>query len=102
MPLHANAALHLFLHLKAPEFLCLSEVLLNVSPASGAVTVFRLIQTKAEVWPPKEPEVTLKSQDHSRRIHSVFSEEMQVLKTLSRLAGYCEGIRALGVSFVYF
>lgn len=37
------------------EFLCLSEVLLNVSPASRAVTVFRLIQTKDKIWPLKGP-----------------------------------------------
>lgn len=62
------------------DFVCLSEVLLNVSPASGIVTVFSLIQTKDKVWHSKGPEVTLESQHHSRRIHSVFSEEIPAVK----------------------
>lgn len=80
------STVHLFLHLKALEFLCLSEVLLNVSPASGAVTVFRLIQTKDKIWPLKGPEVTLESQHHSRRIHSVFSGEIPAFKNVEQVS----------------
>lgn len=53
---------------------------------SGTITVFSLIQTKDKVWHPKGPEVTLESQHHSRRIHSVFSEEILALKNVQQVS----------------
>lgn len=61
-------------------------MLLNVSPSRGAVTVLRLTQKKDKVWSLKGSEVTLESQPYSRRVHSVFSEEIPAFKNVEQVS----------------